>query len=46
MNRTTGMVSFELGKEIGKDVFRLVMSMTNTTPSTLLILAVCSMHVK
>ena len=41
MNRTTEMVSFELGKEIEKDVFRLVMSMTNTTPSTLLILAVC-----
>ena len=45
------MVSFELGKEIEKDVFCLVASMgqrksllsdlKNMTPSTLLILAVC-----
>ena len=30
MNRTTEMVSFELGKEIEKDVFRLVMSVGQT----------------
>ena len=48
------MVNFELGKEIKKDVFRLVTSMgqkkkilspKNITLSTLLILAVCRTHV-
>ena len=30
MNRTTEMVSFELGKEIEKDAFRLVTSVGQT----------------